>query len=147
MQSRYESAFTYFRKAHETSPENSAAWRAATLMYARYMVYRLVSNEDTNRTLGVQLLQKLADDGYAEAFFWVGDCYETGTGVEKDLDMAFRWYMRSAEEAKDADAKARYEEMCLADVSDESDDDCRSKTRNSAIRLNRNFKRTLHVTG
>ena len=46
-----------------------------------------------------------AEAGDAGAHFFLGVCYEKGTGVAIDMRLAFKWYKRAAE-AGIADAQA-----------------------------------------
>ena len=41
--------------------------------------------------------QKAANMGNVDAFYNLGFCYESGTGVSKDLNKAFEWYMKGAQ--------------------------------------------------
>lgn len=41
--------------------------------------------------------QLAAEDGHPEAMFCLGAMYETGTGVNKEINVAFRWYRQAAE--------------------------------------------------
>lgn len=48
-------------------------------------------------------LTRAADLGQPEAQFNLGYCYQTGSGVEKDMDKALEWYTQSAKQGfKDA---------------------------------------------
>ncbi len=52
-----------------------------------------------------QAVIALADKGDAQAQYELGLMYELGMGVNKDLDQAFAWYQKSANQAY---AKAQY---------------------------------------
>lgn len=95
-------------------------------MYARYLLYGPGAGKNADPELGAQLLLRLADEGYVEAYYWVANCYETGTIVERDLTKAIHWYTRSAEEAKDLDARARLNQMPLAG---DNEGECQQKLR------------------
>jgi len=41
---------------------------------------------------------KAAEEGHAEAQFYVGLCYSKGEGVLQDSDKSFQWYMKAAEQ-------------------------------------------------
>jgi hypothetical protein len=45
----------------------------------------------------VKALRPLAEDGHAEAQFWLGQMYEFGRGVKQDYTAAFKWYEQSAD--------------------------------------------------
>lgn len=45
----------------------------------------------------VMLLQKAADAGSVEAMYDLGDCYGDGVGVEKNISMAIKWLIKSAD--------------------------------------------------
>ena len=45
-------------------------------------------------------LRILAEQGNAEAQFYLGVCYETGNDVQKDYNEAVKWYRMSAEKGK-----------------------------------------------
>lgn len=45
----------------------------------------------------VALYRDLAEEGYGPAAYELGEAYETGEGVARDLDAAARWYNRAAE--------------------------------------------------
>ena len=40
--------------------------------------------------------KKAAENGYADSQYNLAMCYETGTGVKKDLRMARKWYKEAA---------------------------------------------------
>src|SRR5437660_956777 len=42
--------------------------------------------------------QKAAEQGYANAQYNLGWCYDNGTGVEKDEQKAVEWYQKAAEQ-------------------------------------------------
>lgn len=44
-----------------------------------------------------QLFNRLANENYSKAFYWLGKCYFCGYGVEQDLNLAFDWYTKAAE--------------------------------------------------
>ncbi|WP_353643295.1 hypothetical protein [Mesorhizobium sp. WSM2239] len=45
----------------------------------------------------LQILTPFAEGNNPEAAFWLGDMYESGLGVPKNLDTALKWYHKSAE--------------------------------------------------
>ncbi|MEQ8604318.1 MAG: SEL1-like repeat protein [Marivibrio sp.] len=45
----------------------------------------------------VAIYRDLAEDGYGPAAYQMGEAYESGEGVARDLDRAARWYNRAAE--------------------------------------------------
>ena len=46
-------------------------------------------------------LKQAAEQGNAEAQIKLGDCYYKGTGVNKDLIEAVKWYRTAAEQTKE----------------------------------------------
>ena len=44
----------------------------------------------------VKWLRKSADQGYADAYFDLGECYRNGYGVTKDMVEAVKWLRKSA---------------------------------------------------
>ncbi|MCT7377853.1 tetratricopeptide repeat protein [Chelativorans salis] len=50
-----------------------------------------------NYDVALQILKPLAEADNAEAAFWLGDVYEEGLGVPKDVDTALTWYTKAAE--------------------------------------------------
>ena len=61
---------------------------ATWLLHGQYIV------QDTKR--GAQLLKEAARHGNANAMFDLAVCYETGAGLEKNLEKALSYYRRSA---------------------------------------------------
>ena len=53
----------------------------------------------------VSLLEKLANDGNADAMHALGKCYARGKGVDEDFDLAAKWYRKAADAGK---AEAMY---------------------------------------
>jgi TPR repeat protein len=53
--------------------------------------------------------QRAADGGDAEAMFAIGELYEQGKGVKKDLVTATKWYGKARTEAEQGRASAEYE--------------------------------------
>lgn len=51
-----------------------------------------------------------ANRGDAPAAFSLGECYELGNGVEKDLTKALEWY-RIGAELSDEDAQKKVQEL------------------------------------
>lgn len=47
---------------------------------------------------GVITLRKQADKGYGPAMCLLGRCFETGTGVNQNLDEAAQWYDAASDE-------------------------------------------------
>ncbi len=47
----------------------------------------------------VEILQKKAEQGDAEAQWQLGDCFRLGTGIEKDDKQAVKWYRKAAEQS------------------------------------------------
>ena len=59
-----------------------------------------------------QLLSQLAKKGNAEAQYLLGTMYETGAGINIDLQVALRWYQLSAAQGYEK-AKNRYEALAF----------------------------------
>lgn len=57
----------------------------------------LLDNDSVNREMA-QLYTEAAEMGYAPAQTSLGTCYRTGWGVEKDMEKAFDWYKKAAEQ-------------------------------------------------
>ena len=45
----------------------------------------------------VELFQRAADLGNADAMVRLGECYDDGEGVEQDKSKAVEWYQRAAD--------------------------------------------------
>lgn len=54
-------------------------------------------NYSKDINLAVELFQKAADAGNAEAMFYLSICYNVGSGVVKNYEKAFEWLKKSAE--------------------------------------------------
>ena len=48
-----------------------------------------------NETEAVKWFQRAAEQGYAQAQYNLGFCYEYGTGVVKNLPEAGKWYQKA----------------------------------------------------
>lgn len=46
----------------------------------------------------VTWFRKTAEQGYAEAQYWLGLCYYLGDGVTQDYNQAVAWYRKAAEQ-------------------------------------------------
>ncbi len=62
-------------------------------------------NEYDNDDLDIESLMDAAEQGDAEAQFYLGVCYRDGEGVQQDYRQAFQWFKKSAEQG---DAAAQY---------------------------------------
>lgn len=60
-----------------------------------YLEGRGDAGQDYSRA--VVLLEKLATDDWSVAQNRLGECFEQGLGVSRDLDRAMTWYQRAAE--------------------------------------------------
>jgi TPR repeat protein len=56
------------------------------------------SATDPNYVKAAAWFRKAAEQGHAEAQFWVGLCHDSAIGVAKDLREATTWYRRAAEQ-------------------------------------------------
>jgi TPR repeat protein len=54
------------------------------------------ANQNYSKTL--LLLKPLAKEGNAEAQCIIGNLYHLGLGVEKDIEKAIKWYIKSAQQ-------------------------------------------------
>ena len=54
----------------------------------------------------VAWFRKAAEKGWSPAQYYLGECYEKGTGVEKDLKQAEYWYRKGAEKKNRGAIKA-----------------------------------------
>lgn len=59
--------------------------------------YALLRRDSLNEEIAKLYLQA-ADLGYAPAQNSLGDCYYNGVGVEKNIERAFEWYRKAAEQ-------------------------------------------------
>ena len=57
--------------------------------------------EQNDYASAVYWYRKAAEQGYAKAQFNLGICYETGSGVTKDITEAVKWYRKAAEQGLD----------------------------------------------
>lgn len=64
--------------------------------------------EDDN--LAFMLFEKSANLGNTDAYYYLGECYENGYGVEINYNEAYNWYLKSAESGDD-DGKKSAQEM------------------------------------
>jgi TPR repeat protein len=96
---------------------NSKVGRTAQLMVSRYILsYDGPSGPDglsdpDTKAKAAQNLLALAESKFKPAYFWVGDCYYNGNGMEKDLKEAFKWFDKAHTECRDHDAKLRVAKM------------------------------------
>ncbi|EIE81150.1 hypothetical protein RO3G_05855 [Rhizopus delemar RA 99-880] len=68
-------------------------------VYAQRELGKIYLSEEgtmTNHTMAFQLLTRASLKNDAEAMSFLGHCYRKGTGVDKDLDMAAEYYLKSA---------------------------------------------------
>jgi TPR repeat protein len=68
-------------------------------------------SDPVTKTKAAESLIALAESKFKAAYFWAGDCYYNGNGIEKDLALAFNWFQRADLECKDPDAKLRIGKM------------------------------------
>lgn len=96
---------------------NSKVGRTAQLMVSRYILsYDGPSGPDSpsdpeTKTKAAQSLVSLAEANFKPAYFWAGDCFYNGNGIEKDLELAMKWFQRADTECLDQDAKLRIAKM------------------------------------
>lgn len=53
-------------------------------------------NNEKEQIEAITLIQESAESGVAEAQYYLGLCYEQGTVVKKNLEMAKMWYRRAS---------------------------------------------------
>ena len=58
-----------------------------------------IINDENEQKEALSLIQESADAGIAEAQYYLGLCYEQGSVVEKDLDLAKKWYRLAASQS------------------------------------------------
>lgn len=73
--------------------ENDDTWSQRELG----KIYLTGKGVKVNHGNAVELLEKAATKGDPEALTYLGDCYQKGVGVERDLDIAIEHYVRAAE--------------------------------------------------
>ena len=117
-QGRYEEAFIKYKKAAENRKlANSKVGRTAQLMVSRYILsYDGPAGPDSpadpeTKKKAADSLISLAESKFKPAYFWAGDCYYNGNGIDKDLASAFKWFQRADSECNDTDAKLRVGKM------------------------------------
>lgn len=59
---------------------------------------------------GVEMMQRLAENGYANAQSSLGCCYLFGNGVFQDKGMAAEWFQKAAEQGNE-DAQTRLRQL------------------------------------
>ena len=82
-------AFEWIKKAAEAEQP-----QACYLLAMHYMTG--TNGLPVDKEKSIALLTTAAESGFPEAQCTLGSCYETGSGVEKDLAEAAGWYRRSA---------------------------------------------------
>ena len=80
-------AIEFYRQAANTGEADCehALWRIGS-------VYERQGDCQTAFKFYLEAAEKGSDDG----MFFVGSCYENGTGVEKNFDEALKWYNKAA---------------------------------------------------
>ena len=73
------------RSAAEIYAEAEACWEGNDSVYM-------------NRERALELYRQAAEMGHAGAQFMMGDCYSSGNGVAKDLNIAIYWYGKAADQ-------------------------------------------------
>ena len=89
--------------------DNLAKERDYLLPYkpSRNRIYTTMSQSECVEEIlseAVDWFRKAAEQGLAEAQFYLGKCYENGEGVEQNLTAATKWYRNAAEQGN-ADAQ------------------------------------------
>ncbi|KAI9027384.1 hypothetical protein CLU79DRAFT_832767 [Phycomyces nitens] len=77
------------------------------VMRARYRLAGLGGIEHDPETGYNELLVCARDDKCVDAYNSLGQCHEIGLGVPQDDGLALHWYIRSAQDTKDAEAMFR----------------------------------------
>jgi hypothetical protein len=57
----------------------------------------MIFMEEERYDLALPWLQKAADQVYSDAMHWLGRCYVSGHGVEKDEALGLNWIRRAAD--------------------------------------------------
>lgn len=70
---------------------------SVTNMTALAECYKKLHNDSLNEEMA-QLYSRAAQSGYAPAQNALGTCYYEGRGVEKNIEKAFEWYRKAAEQ-------------------------------------------------
>ena len=73
--------------AHEMTPEDLTLSNAVALL----------ESKDTAAE-GFKTISDLAEKGYGEAQFQLGECYKNGYGIRKNTATAIKWYTKAAEQ-------------------------------------------------
>ncbi|KAF7727770.1 hypothetical protein EC973_007001 [Apophysomyces ossiformis] len=110
-----QEAYAMFRAAHDHAPA-TAQTTLSTIMLARYEAKGW--GGVPVRPEAWKVLIELAESGESMTYLDVAECYEYGTGVEKDLFKAFTWYNRivalKEEEEDDLLDEGEEEQMATA---------------------------------
>ena len=56
------------------------------------------AQDDNDYKKALVYLNKAAEAGHPKAMYYLGLCYEEGSGVEVDLEKSFNWYSKAAKE-------------------------------------------------
>jgi len=82
------------------APQSAALDAQETKFKARYLeACDLFSKLKFKKA--IPLFENIANEGYAEAQYFLGDCYIDGLGVKKDLTKAAEWLRKAAEQGHD----------------------------------------------
>ena len=82
----------------------------AALGVSRWFLFGYEGHFSKNEQLAFQYAQQSANDKKATGYFAMGYFYEIGIHVEKDLELARRWYEKAAENGN-GDARKRIESL------------------------------------
>ena len=85
---------------------NAAAQCNVSFWFSRGGVFKKEPDEKTS----IEYLQKSAENGYAEAQFYMGMSCWSGHVVAQDKDEAIKWYRKAAEQGH-AEAKKALAEL------------------------------------
>ncbi|KAI9312964.1 hypothetical protein BX666DRAFT_2030847 [Dichotomocladium elegans] len=101
-QGQYAAAHEYYTRAAE------AGFLLARVMRARYQLADGLPGIKADPEKGYQELMSCAqDEGCADAYHSLAQCYEHGLGTEQNYRSAIDWYMRSVKATNDAEALCR----------------------------------------
>lgn len=74
------------------------------------LYYKGMDGVIEDNRLAVYWFEKAAKQGFAEAQFFMGECYRRGDGVEEDIEEAKEWYQKAADQGNER-AKDKLEEL------------------------------------
>ncbi|KAI8072587.1 hypothetical protein BC940DRAFT_252094 [Gongronella butleri] len=149
----YELAYEqYGLAAKDAQLARTKVGRTARLMVARYALSYVTAGTTDNATHvhtkedAFDMLERLAVvDRFAPSFYWLADCYYTGSGTEQNYDDALHWFHRSANEAHAADASFKL--ALMHELGHGTDINLTEAIRYYQAAANKNHVESLHRLG